>query len=308
MDRGVDVTKTHDPRNEPRSTSLTRRHLIQGAAAAGLTVPLAGLAEQSRVRAAVARQEGNGPTLILGLDASPTDLDPQSQYDYRSTIVVRNMYEGLVGLVESATDEFEGLVAESWEANDDQSVWTFKLRPGLKFHDGSPCDSAAVKASYERLLAMGRGAVNVVSRFVSDPKQMETPDPETIVFNLGVPQPLFLSGMAATYGTQIINAKVVMEHEEEGDFGNAWLQLNAEGTGNGGWKLVSFEPGQEAILERNPDYWRGWEGNHFERIIIRVVQEAATMRQLVEAGDIDIMDRYIVDYEWIYDLQQSWML
>jgi peptide/nickel transport system substrate-binding protein len=305
MDKGVDVTKTHDPRNEPRSTSLTRRHLIQGAAAAGLTVPLAGLAEQSRVRAAVARQEGNGSTLILGLDASPTDLDPQSQYDYRSTIVVRNMYEGLVGLVESATDEFEGLVAESWEANDDQSVWTFKLRPGLKFHDGSPCDSAAVKASYERLLAMGRGAVNVVSRFVSDPKQTETPDPETIVFNLGVPQPLFLSAMAATYGPQIINAKVVMEHEEEGDFGNAWLQLNAEGTGTGAWKLVSFEPGQEATLERNPDYWRGWEGNHFERIIIRVVEEAATMRQLVEAGDVDIMDRYSVDYEWIDELQQN---
>jgi peptide/nickel transport system substrate-binding protein len=305
MDRGVDVTNSHDPRNEPRSTSLTRRHLIQGAAAAGLTVPLAGLAEQSRVRAAVARQEGNGSTLILGLDASPTDLDPQSQYDYRSTIVIRNIYEGLVGLVGSATDEFEGLVAESWEANEDQSVWTFKLRPGLKFHDGSPCDSAAVKASYERLLAMGRGAVNVVSRFVSDPKQMETPDPETIVFNLGVPQPLFLSAMAATYGPQIINAKVVMEHEEEGDFGNAWLQLNAEGTGTGAWKLVSFEPGQEATLERNPDYWRGWEGNHFERIIIRVVEEAATMRQLVEAGDVDIMDRYSVDYEWIDELQQN---
>jgi peptide/nickel transport system substrate-binding protein len=305
MDKGVDVTNSHDPRNKPRSTSLTRRNLIQGAAAAGLTVPLAGLAEQSRVRAAVARQEGNGSTLILGLDASPTDLDPQSQYDYRSTIVIRNIYEGLVGLVGSATDEFEGLVAESWEANEDQSVWTFKLRPGLKFHDGSPCDSAAVKASYERLLAMGRGAVNVVSRFVSDPKLMETPDPETIVFNLGVPQPLFLSAMAATYGPQIINAKVVMEHEEEGDFGNAWLQLNAEGTGTGAWKLVSFEPGQEATLERNPDYWRGWEGNHFERIIIRVVEEAATMRQLVEAGDVDIMDRYSVDYEWIDELQQN---
>jgi peptide/nickel transport system substrate-binding protein len=128
MDEGVDVTKTNDPRNEPRSTSLTRRQLVQGAAAAGLTVPLAGLVEPSRVGTAVARQEGNGTTLILGLDASPSDLDPHSQYDYRSTIVIRNIYEGLVGLVGSATDEFEGLVAESWEANEDQSVWTFKLR------------------------------------------------------------------------------------------------------------------------------------------------------------------------------------
>src|SRR3954470_18687235 len=323
------MTATSDLRTRPQSTPLTRRKLVQGAAAASMAAPLAGLVEPSRVgatvarqegngttlilgldasptdldpqsqydyRSTVARQEGNGTTLILGLDASPTDLDPQSQYDYRSTVVIRSIYEGLVGLKGSATDEFEGLVAESWEPNEDQSVWTFKLRPGLTFHDGSPCDSAAVKASYERLLAMGRGAVNVVKRFVPDSKQIETPDPETIVFNLGVPQPLFLSAMAATYGPQIINAKAVMEHEEEGDFGNAWLQLNAEGTGTGAWKLVSFEPGQEAILERNPDYWRGWEGNHFERIIIRVVQEGATMRQLVEAGDVDIMDRYSVDF------------
>jgi peptide/nickel transport system substrate-binding protein len=305
LDEGVEMKAACDLSKGSQPTSLTRRHLIQGAAAAGLAAPLAGLVEPSLVGAAVARQKGNGTTLIVGLDASPTDLDPQSQYDYRSTVVIRNIYEGLVGLKGSATDEFEGLVAESWEPNEDQSVWTFKLRPGLTFHDGSPCDSAAVKASYERLLAMGRGAVNVVKRFVPDPKQIETPDPETIVFNLGVPQPLFLSAMAATYGPQIINAKAVLEHEEEGDFGNAWLQLNAEGTGTGARKLVSFEPGQEAILERNPDYWRGWEGNHFERIIIRVVQEGATMRQLVEAGDVDIMDRYSVDFEWIDELQKN---
>ena len=287
------------------SPTLTRRRVVQGGAAAGLAAPLRGILAPSSAEAAVALQSKNGTSLILGLDASPTDLDPQSQYDYRSTVVIRSLYEGLIGLVDSATDQYEGLVAESWEANEDQSVWTFKLRPGLTFHDGSPCDSAAVKASYERLLAMGRGAVNVVSRFVSDPEKMETPDPETIVFNLGSPQPLFLSAMAATYGPQIINAKVVMEHEEEGDFGNAWLQLNADGTGTGAWKLVSFEPGQEATLERNPDYWRGWDGDHFERIIIRVVEEPATMRQLVEAGDVDIMDRFSTAYEWIDELKSN---
>jgi peptide/nickel transport system substrate-binding protein len=282
---------------------LTRRTVLKGAAAS-LAAPLSGLVELSRVRAAVARQEGNGTTLIVGLDGSPSDLDPHSQYDYRSTMVVRSIYEGLVGLVGSATDEFEGLVAESWETNEDQSVWTFKIRPDLTFQDGSSCDSAAVKASYERLLGMNRGAVAVFSRFISDPAQMTTPDPATIVFDCGTPQPLFLTALASTYGPQVVNAKVAMEHEEDGDFGNTWLQLNAEGTGTGGWTLISFEPGQEVILERNENYWRGWEGNHFERIIIRVVEEVSTMRQLVESGDVDIIDRFSVSYEEIDALKQ----
>jgi peptide/nickel transport system substrate-binding protein len=109
------------------STSFSRRNVLKSAGAAGLASSLAGIVDPTSIRAAVARQDGNGTTLILGLDASPVDLDPQSQYDYRSTIVVRNIYEGLVGLKGSATDEFEGLVAESWQANDDQSVWTFKI-------------------------------------------------------------------------------------------------------------------------------------------------------------------------------------
>lgn len=283
----------------------SRRSLLKGVAATGLMAPLAGLVEPSRVRAAVARQEGNGTTLVLGLDGSPSDLDPHSQYDYRSTTVVRAIYEGLVGLKGGATDEYEGQAAESWEANDDQSVWTFKLRPNLTFQDGSPCDSAAVKASYERMLGMNRGAVAVFSRFVSDPAQMTTPDAGTIVFDLGAPQPLFITALASTYGPQIVNAKVALEHEVDGDFGNDWMRLNADGTGTGAWKFVSFEPGSQAVLERNESYWRGWEGNHFERVIVRVVEEAATMRQLVEAGDVDIMDRFIIDFEWIDELKQN---
>ena len=163
------MTASKVSRGSQTHAPVSRRTVLKGAAAAGLTASLGGLVEPSRVLGAVARQEGNGSTLIVGLDGSPSDLDPHSQYDYRSTVVVRGIYEGLVGLNGSATDEFEGLVAESWEANDDQSVWTFKIRPGLTFQDGSPCDSAAVKASYERMLAMDRGAVAVFSRFISDP-------------------------------------------------------------------------------------------------------------------------------------------
>lgn len=285
--------------------AISRRKVLQGAVAAGVAAPLAGFGDHAQVRVAFAAQSRNGSTLILGLDGSPSDLDPHSQYDYRSTSIVRSVYEGLVGLKGGATDEYEGLVAESWEANDDSSVWTFKIRPGLTFQDGSPCDAAAVKASYERMLAMNRGAVAVFSRFISDPGQMTTPDEATVVFDCGSPQPLFVTALASTYGPQVVNAKVALEHAEDDDYGNSWMQLNAEGTGTGAWKLASFEPGQEVILERNENYWKGWEGNHFDRIIVRVVEEPATMRQLVESGDVDIMDRFTVDFSWIEELQAN---
>lgn len=289
----------------PTGSGVTRRTVLKGAAAASLLASVSGIVDPARVLAVAARQTENGATLIVGLDGSPSDLDPHSQYDYRSTIVVRSIYEGLVGLKGSSTDEFNGLIAESWEPNEDQSVWTFKIRPNLTFQDGSPCDSAAVKASYERMLGMNRGAVAVFSRFISDPDQMTTPDAATIVFDCGTPQPLFATALASNYGPHVVNAKVALEHEEDGDFGNAWMQLNAEGTGTGAWKLVAFEPGQQVELARNETHWRGWEGDHFDRIIIRVVEESSAMRQVVESGDVDIMDRYSVEFNWIDELKKN---
>jgi len=125
---------------------LSRRQLLRRAAAMGLVIPAAhtvlGVAP---TRATLLQADPT--TLTIGLDGSPSDLDPHSQYDYRSTLAVRGPYEGLIGLKGGATDEYEGLIAESWEANADQSVWSFHLREGVTFQDGSPCDAEAVRAS-----------------------------------------------------------------------------------------------------------------------------------------------------------------
>ena len=98
--------------------------------------------------AGAARVQAEPRTLTIALNGAPSDLDPHSQYDQRSTLAVRGPYEGLIGLKGDKTNEYEGVLAERWEANADQSVWTFHLREGATFHDGSPCDAAAVKASF----------------------------------------------------------------------------------------------------------------------------------------------------------------
>jgi peptide/nickel transport system substrate-binding protein len=138
----------------PPSHRIGRRALLAGAAALGLgATGLSGLPGIMPATVAGAQAEPN----TLTIPASPNDFDPHSQYDYNSVVAVRGMYEGLLALKGSATDAYEGLIAESWETNDDQSVWTFHLREGVTFHDGSPCDAAAVVASYQRLLTMQKG-------------------------------------------------------------------------------------------------------------------------------------------------------
>jgi peptide/nickel transport system substrate-binding protein len=278
--------------------------LLRRATALGLSIPAAQLLLGTAPSRAT-RLQADPTTLTIGLDGSPSDIDPHSQYDYRSTLAVRGPYEGLIGLKGGATDEYEGLIAERWEANADQSVWTFHLREGVTFQDGSLCDAEAVRASYERLLTLDRGAVNVVARFAPDPKQITAPDARTVVFDLGKPQPLFETAMAATLGVQIVNVQVAREHEEDGDWGNAWMQLNAEGTGTGPYRIVEFEPGERVVMERYDDYWGGWEGPHFDRIVVRVVEEAETRRQLIERGEIDIVDRFGVTYEALPELEQN---
>ena len=244
-----------------------------------------------RVSAASGRQ-AEPTTLTIALNGAPSDLDPHSQYDQRSTLAVRGPYEGLIGLKGSATDQYEGLIAESWEANADKSVWTFHLREGVTFQDGSPCDAAAVVASYNRLLTMQKGAWNVVGRFVEDPARITAPDPRTVVFDLGKPQPLFEAAMAATYGPQVVNVRVAMEHEVDGDMGNAWMTTNAEGTGTGPYRITSFDPGVATVLERYEGYWGGWEGDHIDRVEIRVFDDPVVVRQLVEQGELDIINRF----------------
>ncbi len=291
---------------------VSRRTLVKagslGVAGLALGATVGDAGASSRSGASLVRlpsSQGDAATLTIGVDGSPSNLDPHSQYDYRSTLAVRGPYEGLIGLKGGATDDYVGLLAERWEANADKSVWTFHLRDGVTFHDGSPCDAEAVRASYERLLTLGQGAVNVVARFAPDHKQITAPDARTVVFDLGKPQPLFEAAIAATLGVQVINAKLARTHEKDGDWGNAWAQTSAEGMGTGPYRITEFEPGQQVVMERYDDYWGGWDGEHFDRIVIRIVPEAEPLRQLVERGEVDIADKYGLSPEALPDLAKN---
>jgi peptide/nickel transport system substrate-binding protein len=272
---------------------LNRRSLLRRAAVAGVAVPAAGAVAGLTTRPAMAMpraRQAEPETLTIALNGSPSDLDPHSAYDYRSAIALRGPYQGLIALEGSATDKYVPAIAESWSPNEDKSVWTFTIRPGVTFHDGSPCDAEAIRKSFVRFMTMGLGPAGAFRRFIENPEQITAPDASTVVFDCGQPQPLFEPYAACQYGPLIMNVDAVMQNETDGDQGHAWAQLNEEGLGTGPYRIVEFEPEQQLVLERYDGYWGGWEGNHFDRVIFRVVSENETRRQLIEQSEVDIVD------------------
>jgi peptide/nickel transport system substrate-binding protein len=267
---------------------LSRRQLVQGSIASGIAViDPPWVAAQSRVKAAAARQAALA-TFTVATNRTPSDLDPHSAYDAGSGVVLQGPFEGLIRLKSGTTDEIEPVLAEAWEATADASVWTFHLRDGVAFHDGTPFDAEAARASFERLLTLGLAPSSVLNRFIPEPTMISAPDARTLVFDLGRPQPLFEAALASAYGTAVVNVAALRTHEVDGDWGHAWAQSNSDGLGTGPYQVIDFDIEQGVVLERFDPYWGGWDGEHFDRIVIRVVTEPETRRALVEKGDVDL--------------------
>jgi peptide/nickel transport system substrate-binding protein len=227
-------------------------------------------------------------TLVVAVDAFNGDFDPASAYLLSEALMWRGIYESLIRLKGESASEVEPLLADTWEHNADSSSWTFHLHPGITFSDGTPMDAEAVKTNYVRTITIQLGTQYILGAFLPKPeKQIVVEDPETIRFDLAYPYPHFDVVLAAQYGTGIVSPKVFTQHSTgPEDEGHEWLLTHAVGTGP--YILESFRPGDQVVLVQNPNYWRGWEGPHFTKVIIRSIPEASTRRQLLESGDVDI--------------------
>jgi len=231
--------------------------------------------------------ESTGSFTIVRDGASP-DIDPHTAYDNLSSMLFLGLYEMLVRYKGSSTDEIEPMLAQSWKTSEDGMTVTFSLVPGATFHDGTPADAQAVKDSFTRFMELDTGPVMVVKRFMSTPDQMEVVDAETIAFTLDRPSPLFLPAMASEYGPLVVNPRMVEEHKTEEDpWAHEWFLQNASGTGP--YQLTENIPNEQVILSKFDNFHGGWEQPHFDSIQVRIVEETATRRQLLESGDADAL-------------------
>jgi peptide/nickel transport system substrate-binding protein len=212
------------------------------------------------------------------------DLDPQSAYDNAASSLFLATYEMLIRLDGESTFEYQPMLAREWEANEDQTEYTFTIPDNAMFHDGTICDADAVKTTFVRFRRMERGPFNVISRFVDDPENnIEVVDDVTVKFIMQKPEPLFLPAIASAYGPFVISPTAVEENATESDpYAHEWISQNMVGTGP--YRVTEAEQQERFILDRFDDYHS--EAPFFDRIAARVIPEDPTRRQLLEAGEI----------------------
>ncbi len=191
--------------------------------------------------------------------------------------ITNNVYERLLRF-DPETNEFMYDLATAYEASADGLTWTFTLREGVKFHDGTDFNAEAVKFSIERTMRLGKGA----SYIWDEVSAINVIDDYTVEFKLANPVPLDLIA-ASNIGAFIYSPTAVGDDDEAS---SAWF---SEGNmcGTGPYMLQSQTPGNEVILTTFPEYWKGWEGEHIDKLVFSLVTENATRRQMVERGEAD---------------------
>ncbi len=199
--------------------------------------------------------------------------DPSIEFS-NGIIVLNNIYEQLLRF-NAQTKEYEKVLATDYSKSDDGLVWTFKLRPNVKFHDGTPFNAEAVKYSVERTREIGQGA-----SYIWDPvKEINIIDDLTVEFKLSYAAPMDVI-VSCPYAAFMLPPSLKDKSQKWFEEGNA--------CGTGPYKLQETSMGDEVILTKNDDYWKGWDGEHFEKVIVKKISETSSRRQMIEAGEADI--------------------
>ena len=219
-------------------------------------------------------------SLRTALSADPAPLDPDSYYEAEGLAITTSVYEGLLQY-KPDSDELEGELATDWEVSDDGLTYTFTLQDGVEFSDGTPFNSEAAKASFERRAELAAGP----SYMVEPIKSIKTPSDSELVIGLKAPVAPFLDYLASPYGPLMVSPSAVKENEEGDDLAAKWLATHSAGTGP--YEYGKFEKSVQYTLVENKDYWGDAPG--YSTIEFKVIPDFAQQRVQLEGGEIDLI-------------------
>ncbi|MCG6909372.1 MAG: ABC transporter substrate-binding protein [Deltaproteobacteria bacterium] len=215
--------------------------------------------------------------LVYGTTEKVTDMDPCNAYDFHTWEIFYNIYQGLMGYPPGETNLVPGL-AESYTISDDGKAYTFNLKKGLKFSDGTPFDSQTVKWSIDRVMRIAGDPSWLVTDFV---ESVEAVDKYRVKFNLKNPVAYFPS-LVATPPYYPVNPNV---YPADKIVKNPSELKGGKLVGLGPYQAVSFKRDEEIVLDLNP-YYAGDKPLN-DRVVIRYFADATTMRLALEKGELD---------------------
>jgi len=254
---------------------LTRRDLLKGAGAlaTGGALVSAGL-ETPRAQAAPKRELG----VAQGGDISK--FDPHFSTSSNDIRVSFNIFDNLV-LRHPDGKLYPGLATE-WRLTA-PTTYTFKIRTGVRFHNGDPFSASDAKWSIER--TYDPAAKTMVATVFGTIDRIDAPDPTTLVIHTKKPDPL-LPARLAFYGGQIVPRRYLESVGADG--------FNARPVGTGPGRFASWTKDDRAVLEANPDYWGG--RIDVDRVIFRAIPETAPRIAALQKGEVDIITQLPPDH------------
>jgi len=231
--------------------------------------------------AGVAAAQAPRDTLVIGMEAEPPGLDPGQALGLHTLRVTYQIFETLVTTPDDSTEVLPGL-AESWTTSADGLTWTFKLRRGVRFHDGTPLDAAAVKFTFDRVIDPNHphnksGKWSFVSGYLSSVKSVDVVDPLTVRLALKYPTSSLLALLA------LPNCGIVSPTA----FGKNPADFGSRPIGSGRYRIDAWEHGSRLVLRRNDDYW-GAKGRP-QALVYRAIPDATARVTELLTGGVDLI-------------------
>jgi peptide/nickel transport system substrate-binding protein len=186
-----------------------------------------------------------GGILLAAIAADPPSLDPHQEGTFANIQLVAPCYSTLLQFDPLSFPKIIGDVASEWKISPDGLSYTFKLRPGIRFHDGSPLTAADVKASYDKIIFPPAAVRSTRKTHYQTVERVEAPDPGTVVFKLKAPAASLLLNLASPWN--VIFPKRYLDQDPN--------YFKTHVVGSGPFKVKSYTHGATFEGERNPDYF-----------------------------------------------------
>jgi ABC-type transport system substrate-binding protein len=223
-------------------------------------------------------------TYVRGADS--VKLDAAAVTDGESSKVVEQIYDNLVRF-KAHTTEIEPALATSWEVGADKLAWTFRIREGVAFHDGTTVDAAAVVNAFERQRDKTHKHHFPTHQYAYYHDLLEPfvqrvelgAAPGTVVFRLSKPAPPFFLQILAVFSFGIPSPQALDEHGAE---------FARHPVGSGPFRFVSWSPKTEIVLHRNDDYWDG--APKLKQVIFQPSENPTVRTERLMAGAADVID------------------